>query len=70
MANLGTRPTVNGGEKLLEVHLFDFDQDIYGRLVSVEFVHKLREEEKFESLEALKKQIARDAGAARGLLGV
>jgi len=70
VANLGTRPTVNGGEKLLEVHLFDFDQDIYGRLVSVEFVHKLREEEKFESLEALKEQIARDAGAARGLLGV
>jgi riboflavin kinase/FMN adenylyltransferase len=70
VANLGTRPTVNGGEKLLEVHLFDFDQDIYGRLVSVEFVHKLREEEKFESLEVLKEQIARDAGVARGLLGV
>ena len=68
-ANLGTRPTVNGSEKLLEVHLFDFDENIYGRHVSVEFVHKLRDEERFESLDALKEQIARDEGAARGLLG-
>ena len=70
VANLGTRPTVNGSEKLLEVHLFDFDEDIYGRHVSVEFVHKLRDEQHFESLEVLKEQIARDAVAARGLLGV
>jgi riboflavin kinase/FMN adenylyltransferase len=70
VANLGTRPTVNGSEKLLEVHLFDFDQNIYGRHVSVEFVHKLRDEQHFESLQALKEQIARDASAARGLLGV
>ncbi|MCK5366215.1 MAG: bifunctional riboflavin kinase/FAD synthetase [Gammaproteobacteria bacterium] len=70
VANLGTRPTVNGSEKLLEVHLFDFDEDIYGRHVSVEFVHKLRDEQQFESLQALKEQIIRDAGAARGLLGV
>ena len=68
MANLGTRPTVNGSEKLLEVHLFDFDEDIYGRHVSVKFVHKLREEQPFDSLDALKEQIARDEKAARGLL--
>ncbi len=68
-ANLGTRPTVQGGEKLLEVHLFDFDENIYGRHVSVEFVHKLRDEQYFETLDALKEQIARDVGAARELLG-
>lgn len=70
VANLGTRPTVNGSEKLLEVHLFDFDKDIYGAHVSVEFVHKIRDEQRFESLEVLKAQIARDGEAARGLLDV
>lgn len=68
MANLGTRPTINGSDKVLEVHVFDFDEDIYGRHVSVEFVHKLRHEQRFESLEALKAQIARDEAAARRLL--
>jgi riboflavin kinase/FMN adenylyltransferase len=70
MANLGTRPTVKGSEKLLEVHLFDFNGDIYGRHVSVEFVHKLRDEQSFESLDALGQQIARDESAARRALGV
>ena len=68
-ANLGTRPTVNGSEKLLEVHLLDFDGDIYGRHVSVEFVHKLRDEERFDSIETMKAQIVRDETAARELLG-
>jgi len=70
VANLGTRPTVKGSHRLLEVHLFDFDEDIYGRHVSVEFAHKLRDEKKFDSLDALKTQIAEDGDAARGLLGV
>ena len=70
VANLGTRPTVKGSHKLLEVHLFDFDEEIYGRHVSVEFVHKIRGEKKFDSLDALKAQIGRDGDAARGLLGV
>ena len=70
VANLGTRPTVKGSERLLEVHLFDFEADIYGRHVSVEFVRKIRDEQRFESLEALKAQIARDEGSARELLGV
>ena len=69
VANLGTRPTVRGSYRLLEVHLFDFDEDIYGLHVRVEFVHKLRDEKKFDSLEALKAQIIRDENAARGLLG-
>lgn len=69
MANLGMRPTVNGREKLLEVHLFDFDGEIYGRHVSVEFVRKLRNEQSFDSMDALKDQIARDERAAREALG-
>lgn len=70
VANLGTRPTVKGSYKLLEVHLFDFDEDIYGCHVSVEFTHKLRDEKEFASLDALKGQIAEDGDAARELLGV
>jgi len=69
VANLGTRPTVKGSHKLLEVHLFDYDEEIYGRHVSVEFVHKIRDEKKFDSLDGLKAQIGRDGDAARGLLG-
>lgn len=63
-ASLGVRPTL--GENLapvLEVHLFDFDQEIYGAHVSVHFLHKLREEMKFASLEALSAQIAQDIAA-------
>lgn len=65
VANLGIRPTVNGTRPLLEVHLFDFDRDIYGAHLSVRFVHKLRDEQKFPSFDALKAQIALDAQAAR-----
>jgi riboflavin kinase/FMN adenylyltransferase len=65
VANLGTRPTVDGTRVLLEVHLFDFDQDIYGRHVHVNFLHKLRDEQRFGSFEALKRQIERDAVDAR-----
>lgn len=67
VANIGTRPTVDGKSAvLLEVHLFDFDRDIYGRLVEVQFRHKLRNEQRFDGLDALKAQIERDAEAARG----
>jgi len=69
VASLGTRPTVKGNEKLLEVHVFDFDRDIYARQVSVEFVEKLRDEAMFESLDALAVQIAEDAREAREVLG-
>ena len=65
VANLGTRPTVEGTRPVLEVHLFDFDRDIYGAHVCVEFVQKLRDEKKFDSFDALKKQIQLDAMAAR-----
>ena len=65
VANIGKRPTVGGLQARLEVHLFDFAADIYGRLVDVEFVQKIRAEQKFESLDALKAQILRDAEQAR-----
>ncbi len=68
VASLGVRPTVNGVEPLLEAHLFDFDGDLYGRRIEVEFVAKLRDEEKFSTLEAMVKQIDLDAAEARALL--
>jgi len=68
VASLGTRPTVNGTEPLLEAHLFDFDGDLYGRLIEVEFIAKLRDEVKFESLDAMVKQMNQDAAQARELL--
>ena len=67
VVNLGFRPTVSapGGERLLELHLFDFDQTIYGEDVEVGFDAFLRPEQKFASLEDLREQIARDAQQAR-----
>ena len=65
VANVGTRPTVDGTRSLLEVHLFDFADEIYGEYVHVEFVHKLRDETRFESFEELRKQIDIDAEQAR-----
>ncbi len=69
VANLGRRPTIDGEREILEVHLFDFDGDVYGRHLCVEFAHRIRDERRFESLDALKTQISRDAAAARELLG-
>ena len=68
MASIGHRPTVGGRVTLLEVHVFDFDRDIYGRVVTVEFVAKLRDEECYEGLDALRRQMDRDAEAARAAL--
>ncbi|MCJ8303173.1 bifunctional riboflavin kinase/FAD synthetase [Shewanella sp.] len=69
VANVGFRPTVNGQVCQLEVHLFDFDDDLYGRTVEVELVAKIRDEKPFKSLDALKKQINNDADKAKALLG-
>src|SRR6267154_903265 len=68
VASLGTRPTVNGVEPLLEAHVFDFSGDLYGRAIEVEFVAKLRDEVKFESLDALMVQMEIDGARARDLL--
>jgi len=69
VANVGVRPTVaNAGERLLETHIFDFTGDCYGEDVEVRFEHFLRPEQKFASVDELKKQIASDAARARELL--
>ncbi|MBT8113943.1 MAG: bifunctional riboflavin kinase/FAD synthetase [Arenicella sp.] len=65
VANIGTRPTVQGTENRLEVHLFDFDDELYGEKLQVQFLNKIRAEKKFESLDELKMQIAKDAGQAQ-----
>lgn len=68
VANVGTRPTVCGTRTLLEVHIFDFNQPLYGRYIDVEFIHKLREEQRYDSFDALKAQIFKDVEAARWFL--
>jgi riboflavin kinase/FMN adenylyltransferase len=69
VANIGTRPTVTGDTRyLLEVHLFDFAREIYGAHVEVEFCQKLRDEQRFDSFEQLRRQITQDAWQARQVL--
>ncbi len=70
VANTGSRPTVDGEEARLEVHLLDFNRDLYGQLIDVRFRSFIRAEKKFESFEHLKTQIMRDADGARAILGV
>lgn len=68
VANIGHRPTVNGQRSQLEVHMFDFNSDIYGQFISVALVKKIRQEKKFDSFELLHQQIQKDALAAKKLL--
>ncbi len=68
VSSLGTRPTVFGREPLLEAHVFDFDGDLYGQRITVEFVHKLRDEVRFDDLPALVRQMDVDAQQARRIL--
>jgi riboflavin kinase / FMN adenylyltransferase len=68
VASLGTRPTIGGTEALLEAHVFDYDGDLYGREIEVEFVARLRDEERFATLDALTAQMHRDAADARRIL--
>lgn len=72
VANIGTRPTVDGSRSsaLLEVHVLDFAQDLYGREVEVEFLSRLRAEQRFESVEALTAQIVRDTNEARAYFAI
>ena len=65
IANIGVRPTVDGKEPLLEVHVFDFSGDLYGKRIKVTFKHKLRDEQAFASVELLKQQIDVDLVSAR-----
>ena len=68
VSSLGLRPTVGGTEWLLEVHLFDYRQDLYGQRLEVQFVAKLRDEEQFDSINQLVIQMRQDEGAARMVL--
>jgi riboflavin kinase/FMN adenylyltransferase len=70
IANLGKRPTVDGTRKQLEVHLFNFDRDIYGQHVCISFLEKIRDEIKFDSFDALKQQILKDCETAKEILQV
>ena len=65
VANIGTRPTVDGTRTLLEVHLLDFAGDLYGQYVTVNFLHKLRDEQRFPSFAELKTRIEQDIAEAR-----
>ncbi len=68
VASVGTRPTVGGEKPLLEVHVFDFDRDIYGEYITVQFVERLREERKYSDLDSLVAQMHEDVSAARAAL--
>lgn len=68
VANIGVRPTVDGAEPLLEVNLFDFEGDLYGQFIEVTFRRKIRDEQTFDGLDALKAQIEADQGTAREML--
>lgn len=63
--NIGNRPTVNGRNTTIEVHIFDFDKDIYNKSIQLELLEKIRDEKKFDSLDSLKNQIAEDALIAK-----
>ena len=69
VSNFGRRPTVGEGAPLLETYLFDFDGDLYGAEMEVDFIAFLRDEKKFDGLDALKAQIAEDSARARAILG-
>ena len=68
VASVGTRPTFNGTKPLLEVHIFDFDEDIYGKYIHVDFIARLRSEEKYDDVDDLVAQMHRDADNARSIL--
>jgi riboflavin kinase / FMN adenylyltransferase len=68
MSNIGYRPTVNKGDLTIEVNIFDFDQQLYGEEITIYFVDRMRDEKKFENLDALKKQLEKDKVHAIELL--
>ncbi|MGI9265370.1 MAG: bifunctional riboflavin kinase/FAD synthetase [Gammaproteobacteria bacterium] len=68
VANLGTRPTVDGRELLLEVHIFDFADNIYGQRITIDFVAHLRDEARFDDIETMTKQMEKDAEQAKQIL--
>ena len=70
MLNIGNRPTVDGTFQTVEVNIFDFDQEIYGENLAVEFLQKIRNEQKFNGLDELKAQIAKDKITCKAILNL
>ena len=68
IANMGVRPTVGGEKPVLEVHLFEFNENIYSQRLQVKFIEKIRDERKFENLDMLKSQIQKDISIAKNIL--
>ena len=68
IANMGIRPTVDGSKPVLEIHIFNFSESIYGQRLTVEFKNKLRDEKKFDNINLLKEQILQDISQAKEIL--
>jgi riboflavin kinase/FMN adenylyltransferase len=68
MMNIGYNPTVLGTEKSIEIHFFDFDQDLYSQRIQVDILERLRDEHKFDSIDALKEQLAKDKKASLSII--
>ena len=66
--NIGHRPTFDGHRTTLEVHILDFDGDLYGQTLTLELLHHLRKEQEFGTLEALQQQLSADEAQCRALL--
>ena len=69
MGNIGFRPTIDAGSLTIEVHIFDFDEEIYGEDITIYFVDRIRDEHKFENLAALRHQLVTDRAKVLGILG-
>ena len=68
ISNMGIRPTVDGSKPVLEIHIFNFNESIYGQRLTVEFTNKLRDEKKFDNIDLLKEQILQDISQAKKIL--
>jgi len=68
VVNIGVRPTFNGTERIVEVHLLDIQPDLYEKRITIDFIARLRSEQRFSGIEALKSQIAADVRQARQIL--
>ena len=68
MMNIGTRPTVDGTTKTIEINFFDFKQDLYEQKITVSLLHRMRSEQKFESVDALKNQLSKDKTRAENYI--
>jgi riboflavin kinase/FMN adenylyltransferase len=68
MLNIGNKPTVDGNSKSMEVHFFNFNEDLYGKTLKIEFLKRLRDERKFEGLDNLKSQLQLDMREAQSFI--